>query len=45
MVCPRRSMKWKRAMQIARRHYPKLGIKRRRKVAAAIARLRKRKRR
>ena len=36
MVCGRKTMKWKKAMQIARRNYPNLGLKRRRMVAAAI---------
>jgi len=38
MSCGRNTMKWKRAMQIARREYPNLGLKRRRMVAAAITR-------
>ena len=41
MVCPRKSMKWKKAMRIARKQYPKLGLKRRRMVAAAITRKKK----
>lgn len=41
MACRRDTMKWRRAMQIARRQYPHLGLERRRKVAAAITRKKK----
>jgi len=43
MVCPRKSMKWKRAMAIVRRTYPGYSLKRRRRIAAAITRKKKRK--
>lgn len=36
MVCGKKTMKWKRAMAIARRQYPRLSIKRRRKIAGSI---------
>jgi len=42
MVCGRGTMKWKRAMAIARRNYPGASLKRRRKIAAAITRKKKR---
>jgi hypothetical protein len=38
MACGKHTMKWKRAMALARREYPHLGIKRRRMVAGAIVR-------
>lgn len=41
MVC--RKMTWKRAMAIARRRYPHLSLKRRKKIAAAIVGVIKRK--
>lgn len=41
MPCGRRTMKWKRAMQTARRQYPHASLTRRRRIAAAIARGRK----
>jgi len=41
MACSRKTMKWARAMAIARRNYPRLSLKRRRMVAAAITRKRK----
>ena len=41
MVCGRKTMKWKRAMAIAKRQYPRLSLKRRRMVAAAITRKKK----
>lgn len=36
MPCGKHTLKWKRAMQIARREYPNLGVSRRRKIAGAI---------
>lgn len=42
MPCGRDTRKWKKAMDIARREYPDLSLKRRRMVAAAITRKRKR---
>lgn len=36
MACGKHTMKWKNAMQIARREYPNLSVERRRKVAGAI---------
>lgn len=41
MPCGRKTMKWKRAMRIAKKTYPHLGLKRRRMVAAAITRKKK----
>jgi len=41
MVCGRKTMRWKKAMAIARKQYPHLGLKRRRMVAAAITRKKK----
>ena len=38
MPCGKHTMKWKNAMQIARREYPRLSLSRRRKVAGAIVR-------
>jgi len=36
MPCGKHTMKWKRAMQIARREYPSLSLNRRRKIAGSI---------
>ena len=41
MPCGRGTMRWRRAMQIARRQYPNLGLERRRRVAAAITKRKK----
>lgn len=41
MSCGKHTMKWKSAMQLARREYPNLGLERRRRVAAAITRKKK----
>jgi len=36
MPCRRSSMKWKRALRIATKNYPRLSLKRRRKIAGSI---------
>ena len=36
MSCGRNTMRWKNAMQIARRQYPSMGLARRKKVAGGI---------
>lgn len=36
MACGKHTMKWKNAMAIARREYPRLSLNRRRKVAGDI---------
>jgi len=41
MPCPKSSMKWKRAMRIAKKNYPHLSLKRRRRIAASITRKKK----
>lgn len=38
MACGKSTMKWKRAMGIARREYPRASLQRRRKIAASITR-------
>lgn len=38
MPCPKGSMKWKKAMGIARRQYPSYGLTRRRRIAAGLVR-------
>lgn len=37
----KKNNEWKRAMQIARREYPKAPLKRRRRIASAITRKKK----
>jgi len=44
MPCGKGTMKWKRAMSIARKNYPKLGLSRRKRIAAAITKKKKTKR-
>lgn len=38
MPCGRGTMKWRRAMGIARRNYPNASLERRRRIAGAITR-------
>ena len=38
MPCGKGTMKWKRAMGITKRNYPRASLKRRRRIAAAITR-------
>lgn len=42
MVCGKGTMKWRKAMAIARRNYPGASLERRRRIAAAITRKKKR---
>lgn len=36
MACRKGSMRWKKAMKIVRKQYPKLSLKRRERIAGAI---------
>jgi len=36
MACGRNTMKWKKAMRIAKKNYPNLSLERRRKIAGSI---------
>lgn len=36
MPCGRNTLKWKKAMRIAKENYPQLGLERRRKIAGSI---------
>jgi len=36
MPCGKNTMKWKRAMAVARREYPRAGLRKRKRIAGSI---------